>query len=110
MQKISQWFAGLSFGDPVVWLAVAGVLAVVLLFLFLGRRPTKLLPVVVGAADGQIDGLGDDFAPPPIRPRSAAARPAGRACRPPCVSSILGRAGRPTGTSSTARTAASASP
>jgi hypothetical protein len=41
MQSLTQWFAGLSLGDPATWLAIGAGLSVVLTFLFLGRRSRR---------------------------------------------------------------------
>jgi PilZ domain len=57
MQSLTQWFAGLSLGDPAMWLALAAGLTVVLAFLFLGRRsrrsrgPVVLPHALVGSGD-----------------------------------------------------------
>jgi PilZ domain len=41
MQSLAQLISELSFGDPALWVAISAGLGVVLIFLFLGRRPTN---------------------------------------------------------------------
>lgn len=41
MQTLTNFFANLSLNDPALWLALGAGLVVLLLFVFLGRRPSR---------------------------------------------------------------------
>ena len=50
MTDLTNWFASLSLKDPIVWLSAGSGLAVVLVFLFLGRRQRRTAAVIASAA------------------------------------------------------------
>jgi hypothetical protein len=50
MQSLTQWFTDVSVADPALWLALGSGLAVLLTFLFLGRRGRFDGPVVLPTA------------------------------------------------------------
>jgi hypothetical protein len=63
MSQIINWFSNISFADPAIWLALGSGIAVILLFLFLGRRQRRTGPIVASTAE---DGLNpaDVWLPP----------------------------------------------
>ena len=63
MQSLTQWLAEISPGDPALWIALAAGAAVVLGFLFLGRRPSPNRPSVFAAS---VLPDGDWANPPPV--------------------------------------------
>src|SRR5580692_1113311 len=63
MSQIINWFSNFSVADPSIWLALGSGIAVVLVFLFLGRRQRRSGGIVASAAD---EGLNpaDVWLPP----------------------------------------------
>ncbi len=68
MAQLSRLFIDFSFRDPAVWLALSSGFAVVLTFLFLGRRQRKPAVVVVSDAAENEANPADVWLPPPKRP------------------------------------------
>ena len=65
MQALTQWFSSLSFGDPALWVALGSGLAIVLGFLFLGRRPSRHPAFAIALPE--LTNLGDWDNPPSAR-------------------------------------------
>jgi hypothetical protein len=63
MQSLTQLLSGLSASDPSLWLALGAGFAVILVFLFLGRRRRFRGPVVLPSAPA---GSADWEALPPL--------------------------------------------
>lgn len=68
MTQLTRYFAELSMTDPAVWLALGAGFAVVLVFLFLGRRQRRPAPIVVSAENGTDGNPADVWMPAPKRP------------------------------------------
>jgi len=68
MSQLTKLFSSISFDEPALWIALGSGFAVILVFLFLGRRQRRTLAVVVG--DGAVDGINpaDNWLPPSKRP------------------------------------------
>jgi hypothetical protein len=65
MTELTKLFTSITFEEPALWLALGVGLAVVLAFLFLGRKQRRL-PVV--APQGDAANPNDTWLPPPMRP------------------------------------------
>ncbi len=57
MTQLTKLFSNLSFAEPALWVALGSGIAVVMVFLFLGRRHRR--PLVVGPAGGN-EATGHD--------------------------------------------------
>ena len=69
MSQLTKWFSDLSITDPFLWLAVGSGLAVVLIFLFLGRRQRRAAAIIASAGAANADAsLADVWVAPPKRP------------------------------------------
>lgn len=70
MAELTNWFAKLSYKDPTLWLAIGSGLAVVLVFLLLGRRQRRQALVVASGTGGagETANTADDWLPPSKRP------------------------------------------
>jgi hypothetical protein len=68
MTELTKFFADLSFGEPYLWVALAAGLVVLLVFLFLGRRQRRALPVVGTTVNDELSPTADAWLPPPKRP------------------------------------------
>ena len=72
MTELTKLFTNIGIGDPAVWLAIGSGLAIVLVFLFLGRRQRRLVAVVGPNAEGTANqtnvgpNAADDWMPPQI--------------------------------------------
>ena len=66
MTELTKLFTNIAVGEPAVWLALGGGLAVVLLFLFLGRRQKRLVAVVAPPAEES--NTADAWLPPTMQP------------------------------------------
>jgi hypothetical protein len=64
MSQIINWFSNISFADPAIWLALGSGMAVVLIFLFVGRRQHRAKPVVGSATDDAEPNPADVWMPP----------------------------------------------
>jgi hypothetical protein len=51
MSQIINWLSNISYTDPAIWLALGAGAAVILVFLFLGRRQRRTGAIVAGAPD-----------------------------------------------------------
>jgi len=51
MSQIINWFSNISFADPSIWLAFGSGIAVILVFLILGRRQRRIGPIVASTAE-----------------------------------------------------------
>jgi len=51
MSEIINWFSKISFTDPAIWLALGSGMAIVLIFLFLGRRQRRATAIVASFSD-----------------------------------------------------------
>ncbi len=67
MTELTKLFTNIAIGDPAVWLALGSGLAIVLVFLFLGRRQRRMV-AVVGAVDMDAIRTADAWLPPPMHP------------------------------------------
>lgn len=57
MQKLAGHLSNLSIGDPMIWIALAAGLGVILLFLFLGRRKPRSKGAVIEPSPDLLSNL-----------------------------------------------------
>jgi hypothetical protein len=64
MQSLTQWLSRLSLADPIVWIAFAAGLGVILLFLLVGRRQPRNPEIII---TNQLPKMQlEPIAPPPV--------------------------------------------
>lgn len=67
MTQLTNWLSNISFRDPLVWVAIAAGIAIVLVFLFLGRRKARAKQVVASDNPDDVQKLADQWLPPSKR-------------------------------------------
>jgi hypothetical protein len=69
MGDVTNWLANLNLSDPVLWVVLAALLGIVLIFLLMGRRPRRPATLVIAPPKPAepIDGA-DDWGPSTQRP------------------------------------------
>jgi hypothetical protein len=67
MTELTKFFSDLSFGEPVIWLAIGSGLLILLVFLFLGRRQRRKV-AIVGPNEKDDLNPADAWLPPSKRP------------------------------------------
>jgi hypothetical protein len=64
MSQIIKWVSNISANDPAIWLALGSGMAIILIFLFLGRRQRRSGAVVAPATDENGLSPADVWLPP----------------------------------------------
>lgn len=67
MTQLTELFSSLKINEPAVWIALGSGLAVILIFLFLGRRQRRAVAFVAPAAENEVNPV-DAWLPPSKRP------------------------------------------
>ena len=69
MTQLTKMFSNISLTDPILWLALGSGFAVVLIFLFLGRRQRRAAAIIASAGNGGADvSPADVWVATPKRP------------------------------------------
>jgi len=68
MTQLTKLFSSISFDEPALWIALGSGFAVILVFLFLGRRQRRVATAIVGGPGGEEMNPADAWLPPTKRP------------------------------------------